>query len=252
MDHFDRRTAILDYISGNGYATIDELAQNFRVTPQTIRRDINQLANEGKLKRYHGGAGIDSSIQNTDYNDRVSLSSNQKQRIAAAVAAAIPNHCSLFINIGTTTEAIAQALLEHRGLRIITNNIHVATILSQKDDFDILLTGGTVRGDGGLVGQATEDFIEQFKVDFGILGISGIDEDGSLLDFDYQEVHVSRAIMNNSRQLFLAADHSKFGRNAVVRLDTITRFHHVFTDSKPSPAICQLLDEHSVQLTLAG
>ena len=104
-----------------------------------------------------------------------------------AVAAQIPDHASLFINSGTTTEAIARELQNHRGLKIITNNLHVAAQLSAKADFEVLVAGGTVRSDGGIVGQAAVDFIQQFKVDYAIVGISGIDEDGSLLDFDYQE-----------------------------------------------------------------
>jgi len=174
----------------------------------------------------------------------------EKQRIAEAVAAQIPDHASLFINIGTTTEAIARELQNHKGLKIITNNLHVAAQLSAKADFEVLVAGGTVRSDGGIVGQAAVDFIQQFKVDYAIVGISGIDDDGSLLDFDYQEVRVSQAIIDNARQVFLAADSSKFGRNAVVRLGSIALVDRVFTDSAPSAAITRLLHSHKVQLDL--
>lgn len=166
------------------------------------------------------------------------------------MAAQIPDHASLFINIGTTTEAIARELQNHKGLKIITNNLHVAAQLSAKADFEVLVAGGTVRSDGGIVGQAAVDFIQQFKVDYAIVGISGIDEDGSLLDFDYQEVRVSQAIIDNARQVFLAADSSKFGRNAVVRLGSIALVDRVFTDCAPSPAIARLLHSHKVQLDL--
>ena len=170
--------------------------------PQTIRRDINQLGDAGLLRRYHGGAAYDSSVQNTAYSQRAHQMRDEKQRIATAMAARIPDQASLFINIGTTTEAIARALLNHRDLKIITNDLHVASILSTKEDFDVLIAGGNVRSDGGVVGQATADFISQFKVDFALIGISGIDEDGTLLDFDYQEVRVSQAIIHNARKVF--------------------------------------------------
>ncbi len=181
---------------------------------------------------------------------RAGLMRDEKQRIAEAIAAQIPNHASLFINIGTTTEAIARALLNHSGLKVITNNLHVAALLSAKADFEVLLAGGTVRSDGGVVGQAAVDFIRQFKVDYALVGISGIDEDGSLLDFDYQEVRVSQAIIDNARQVFLAADSSKFGRNAVVRLGPISLVDKVFTDHAPSAAIGRLLHEQKIQLEL--
>ncbi|WP_375737905.1 DeoR/GlpR family DNA-binding transcription regulator [Pseudomonas boanensis] len=243
-----RQQDILDLARDRGYVSIDELVQAFAVTPQTIRRDINQLAERGLLRRTHGGAASEaSSIQNTAYVMRAGQMREEKQRIAEAVAAHIPDHASLFINIGTTTEAIARALLGHKGLKVITNNLHVAAQLSDKSDFEVLVAGGTVRSDGGIVGQAAVDFIQQFKVDYALVGISGIDEDGSLLDFDYQEVRVSQAIIDNARQVFLAADSSKFGRNAVVRLGPISLVDRLFTDHQPSPALARLMAENKVQ-----
>jgi len=113
----------------------------------------------------------------------------------------------------------------------------------------VIIAGGEVRNrDGGIVGEATRDFINQFKMDFGIIGISGIHSDGSLLDFDYREVRVAQAIIANSNQVLLAADHTKFGRNAMVRLGNITQANHVFTDKQPPAEIRQSLAEHSVEL----
>ncbi|CDF84790.1 DeoR/GlpR family transcriptional regulator [Pseudomonas sp. QL9] len=246
-----RQQSILDLVRERGYLSIEELAQQFAVTPQTIRRDINQLAEQSLLRRYHGGAAWDSSIENTAYNTRADQMRDEKQRIAEAVVAHIPDNASLFINIGTTTEAIARALLGHRNLKIITNNLHVAATLSAKPDFEVLVAGGTVRSDGGVVGQAAVDFIQQFRVDFAVVGISGIDEDGSLLDFDYQEVRVSRAIIENARQVLLAADSSKFGRNALVRLGPIDLVDRLITDHAPPAAVARLLAQHKVQLELA-
>jgi DeoR family glycerol-3-phosphate regulon repressor len=244
-----RQQQILDLVRERGYVSIEEMAQLFVVTPQTIRRDINQLAEGGLLRRYHGGAAYDSSIENTAYAMRADQMRDEKQRIAEAIAAHIPDHASLFINIGTTTESIARALLGHHQLKIITNNLHVASILSGKEDFEVLLAGGTVRRDGGVVGQACVDFINQFKVDFALVGISGIDEDdGSLLDFDYQEVRVSQAIIANARQVILAADSSKFGRNAMVRLGSISLIDRLVTDSPPTPALVHHLNQHKVRL----
>ncbi|HHW2505944.1 TPA: DeoR/GlpR family transcriptional regulator [Pseudomonas aeruginosa] len=245
-----RQQSIIEEVRERGYLSIEEMAQMFAVTPQTIRRDINQLAEQGLLRRYHGGAAYDSSIENTAYTMRADQMRDEKQRIAEAVASLVPDNASLFINIGTTTEAIARALLNHRNLKIITNNLHVAATLSAKEDFEVLVAGGTVRSDGGIVGQAAVDFIQQFRVDFALVGISGIDEDGSLLDFDYQEVRVSQAIIDNARQVFLAADSSKFGRNAVVRLGPISLVNRVISDSPPPAAIARLMAQHKVNLNL--
>ncbi len=238
-------------IQQKGFVTIDELVTHFQVTPQTIRRDLNQLAADDQVSRHHGGASIESSTVNTSYNTRKIMNLEAKERIAKAVASAIPDGSSLFINIGTTTETIARALLNHKNLNIVTNNIHVASILSAREDFTVIIASGEVRHrDGGIVGEATRDFIDQFQMDFGVIGISGIDEDGTLLDFDYREVRVAQSIINNSRQVLLAADHSKFGRSAMVRLGNIAQADQLFTDQTPSTDICTMLQEQKVTLHL--
>ena len=164
-----RQQSILEHARERGYVSIDELAQVFAVTPQTIRRDINQLADQGLLRRTHGGAAsVGSSIQNTAYAMRAGLMRDEKQRIAEAIAAQIPDHASLFINIGTTTEAIARALLNHSGLKVITNNLHVAALLSTKADFEVLLAGGTVRSDGGVVGEHLVDQADGAQAHHGV------------------------------------------------------------------------------------
>ena len=247
-----RQERILELVRRRGFVSIEALARTFEVTPQTIRRDINQLCDLELLRRYHGGAGLPSSVENLAYQTRQVLWQGEKQAIARAVAEQIPDEASLFINIGTTTEEVAKALMGHRGLRVITNNLNVASIMSSKPDFEVTVAGGLVRTrDRGIVGEATIDLIGQFKLDFGIIGISGIDSDGTLLDFDYREVRVARAIMENSRQVFLVADHTKFGRNAMVRLGSLTQLSAVFTDRAPPEPIRALLNQAEVQLRIA-
>jgi DeoR family glycerol-3-phosphate regulon repressor len=247
-----RQQQILELVRQRGFMSIEALAEHFSVTPQTVRRDINQLCDRELLQRYHGGAGLPSSVENIAYQARQVHCLEEKRRIAQLAARHIPNDASLFINIGTTTEEVARALLRHRGLRVITNNLHVASILSQNADFEVIVAGGVVRSrDGGVVGETTIDFLGQFKVDFGIIGISGIDADGAMLDFDHREVRASKCIITNSRQVFLVSDHTKFGRNAMVRLGSLRDLDAFFTDCEPPPAICQLLAESDVRLHVA-
>ncbi len=242
-----RQTKIVDLVRKEGFVSIDFLAQHFRMTPQTIRRDINDLCGKGLLRRYHGGAGLPSSVENTSYGTRQVMNLREKRAIARLVASHIPDDASLFMNIGTTTEEIASALLHHKGLRIITNNLNVANILLRNDTFEVIVAGGVVRNrDRAVVGETAIDFISQFKVDFGIIGISGIDLDGTLLDFDYREVRVAQAILRNSRSVFLAADHSKFGRNAMVRLGSIADIDVLFTDQEPPEEILPALEAGDV------
>jgi len=247
-----RKKEILELVRSQGFFSIEALAKHFSVTSQTIRRDVNELAKTGLLRRYHGGAGLPSSVENVAYQARKMFCSSGKIRIARTLAKHIPDDASLFIDIGTTAEEVAKALCDHKGLRIITNNLNAACILSEKSDFEVFVTGGIVRsGDRGVTGEATIDFIKQFNVDFGIISISGIDAEGTLLDFDYSEVRVGQAIIASSRKVFLAADHTKFGRDAMVRICNISDVDALFTDQPPSEEMMELLSTAHVELHIS-
>jgi DeoR family transcriptional regulator, glycerol-3-phosphate regulon repressor len=239
---FARHARIEKLIRERGFVTIGALSEQLGVTVQTIRRDLGELSDAGRITRFHGGAGLPSSIQNIDYSARKILNIKEKQKIAQLVAEHIPANSSLFINIGTTTEAVARALLRHQGLRFITNNLNVAALVESNSNLQVIVTGGVVRNrDGGIVGQAACDMISQFRVDYGVIGISGIDSDGTLLDYDYDEVRAAQAIMRNSRHVFLVADHTKFSRRPMVRMGSITQVSALFTDLPPPEPIRELL-----------
>ncbi|SNY90173.1 transcriptional regulator, DeoR family [Cohaesibacter sp. ES.047] len=248
-----RQTLIVEKARAEGFVSIDDLATDYDVTPQTIRRDIKLLCDQGILRRYHGGASLVSNTRNVDYSRRRELMKNQKEHIGQMVAEHIPDGASLFLNIGTTAEAVAAALMGHKNLRVVTNNINVASLLSQREDFEITIAGGRVRArDLAVVGEATIGFINQFKVDFGIVGISGIDEDGTLLDFDYREVRVAEAIMENSRTVYLATDHTKFGRRAMVKLGHLADLDGLFIDQMPDAPYAELLADSNIAVHVAS
>lgn len=235
-DFSSRQRAIIELLEQAGFATIAELSEKFSVTTQTIRRDVNALCVAGALARFHGGVGLPNSTQNEEYTDRRTVLSSAKDDIGRLVRQLIPNRASLFMNIGTTTEAVAQHLQSLDGLRVVTNNLHIADIFSQKDDFEVMVAGGYVRGqDGGVVGEAAIEFLRGFRLDFGIIGISGIDLDGSLLDFDFREVRAAQAIIQNARKVILVADHSKFGRPAMAKAGALDAVDILVTD-QPIPS----------------
>jgi DeoR family glycerol-3-phosphate regulon repressor len=249
-----RQSELLDEVRARGASSVEALAERFGVTLQTVRRDVKLLAEAGLLARFHGGVRVPSSTtENIAYRQREALNADGKQRIARAVAARVPEGSSLLINLGTTTEAIARELLRHRGLRVITNNLHVAALLSANPDCEVIVAGGQVRGsDQGIVGEATVDFMRQFKVDIGLIGISGIEADGTLRDFDYREVKVARTIIEQSREVWLAADRSKFNRPAMVELARLDDVDVLFTDEPPPPPFDALLTQGDVECVVAG
>lgn len=226
-----RQSSILDMLKNNGQVLVDELVDEFSVTPQTIRTDLNELSKANKLVRVHGGARLIDGRENVEYEARRQIAASQKVLIGKAASKIIPDNASLFINIGTTTEAFSDALIDHKGLMVITNNINVASRLRLFEENEVIIAGGVVRSsDGGIVGEAAVDFIENFKVDYAIIGSSAIDSDGSLLDFDFREVKVAQAIIKNARHVILLADSTKLRRNAPVRIGHISQVDTFITD----------------------
>ena len=230
-----RQTEIVEIARADGRVVVEDLAQRFDVTLQTIRRDLTELADSGLLDRVHGGAVLRTGVSNLGYDERRTMNEAAKAAIARACAAAIPDNCSIIINLGTTTEAVARALLHHSNITVITNNMNVANILVANPGCEIMVAGGAFRrSDGGLVGELTTQFFEQFKVDYAIIGSSALDADGDLLDFDLAEVRVSKTIIRQARRVFLVCDHSKLGRSAPARLASLSEISEVFTD-QPLP-----------------
>ncbi|MBP0618343.1 DeoR/GlpR family DNA-binding transcription regulator [Cupriavidus consociatus] len=248
-----RQTALLEEVRTQGFASIDELARKFGVTLQTVRRDVNLLAENGMLARFHGGVRVEgSTTENIAYRQRQVLNAEGKARIARAVAAAVPEGCSLILNIGTTVEEIARELMQHRGLRVITNNLNVANILADNPDCEVIVAGGVLRSrDRGIVGEATVEFIRQFKVDIGLIGISGIETDGTLRDYDFREVKVARTIIEHSREVWLAADTSKFNRQAMVELAHVSQVDRLFTDEPLAAPFDRILADSGVKCVVA-
>ena len=246
-----RQNQILGIARQSGTVIVEELAERFDVTPQTIRKDLNELCNARLLARTHGGAMLTSGVQNVAYDSRRQIAAVEKQAIGQHAARLIPNNCSLFINIGTTTEEVARALIHHEGLLVMTNNIHVATILMNHPHIEVMIMGGMVRRtDGGIIGEQAVDLITQFKVDHAVMGVSAIDDDGALLDFDYREVRAAQAIMQNSRSVILVSDSMKFSRSAPVRIGHLSQVDVFVTDKQPPEPIVDLCKHKGVQIEI--
>jgi DeoR family glycerol-3-phosphate regulon repressor len=247
MDIPRRQSEIVKLARSLGRVTVDDLARRFEVSAQTIRKDLNDLCERRQLTRVHGGAIVASGVENLAYAARRFVAAPEKRAIGAAAAALIPNGCSLFINIGTTTEEVARALSSHEGLLVITNNLNVAMQLYPHPRMEVIVAGGTVRrADGAVVGEASSNLIQQFKVDYAVIGASAIDEDGALLDFDYREVQAAQAIIANARNVILVADSTKFNRTAPVRIGHIRQVQTFVTDRGLPPALLRIAQDCGV------
>ncbi len=248
-----RQQALLEEVRARGAVSVERLASRLDVTMQTVRRDVQRLADVGLLLRFHGGVSLPRQAPAAGaWKERQALRADAKARIARSVAAAIPEGSSLMMGIGTTVEAVARELLKKPGLRIITHNLHVASLLSEHTDCKVHVAGGVLRSrDSALEGDATVAFLKQFRVDYAIVSTMGVDPDGTLRDQDMRELPVAQTLMAQARETWLVADVSKFSTAQFSKVGHLQDMKRVFTEALPPAPFPQMLHEWGVALTIA-
>ncbi|RXJ82030.1 DeoR/GlpR family DNA-binding transcription regulator [Arcobacter sp. F2176] len=245
----ERQAYILEKVRQEKSATVEKLSKIFSVSVQSIRKDINFLCEEGLLRRIYGGVEMALQKDNISYDSRKIIHYDEKKIIARLIAKQIPNNSSLFFSIGTTPEIIAKELINHKNLKIFTNNLNVALVCCENSSFEVTLHGGLLRNKHrDIVGNDIEKFFSSYSVDFGIYGVGAIEENGSLLDFTQEECQAREAISKSSKKVFLVADYSKFTRNAYIRSGNISNVDSIFCDKKPPENICKLLEKNGVEI----
>lgn len=259
--NFDRTPAMLSERQNQILARLDqaggkltstELTQAFKVSVQTIRKDLNELSSLGLVQRVHGGILRPRQNRNQPFSNRQVINLEAKRAIASAVAELLPEGASIFLGIGTTLQQLALCLLSHPGLRVITNNLNAALTLCQNPRIETLVTGGCIRpSDQDLVGEDATRFLRRFQVNYGIFGIGGLSESGELMDFSPEESHLSRAIIENSDQRILVADNSKYMRRAPVRSGRIDEVDLLVTD-QVTPGVRDLLSASGTNVICTG
>ncbi len=247
----ERQVEITERLREEGFLAVEALAEHYRVTTQTIRRDLTTLCDHGLARRRHGGIERPAEAGNLAYVSRQILARGAKQAIARAVARHIPDNASVAFSIGTTPEVVATALLHHQGLRIFTNNLNIAMLACTNPTFEVNIAGGRIRNsDKDVLGPGIESFLSSYLFDFGVYGVAGVSERGTLLDFSDEEVQARRLIHENSRETILVLDHGKFGRSAHVRGGQIGEAAKVFCDARPPEPIVAILEKSGSQLVI--
>lgn len=232
---------------------VEDLAEAFGVSAHTIRRDINTLCEEAKLRRLHGGAEYMEGQANLPYHARAVLHFDGKTAIARAVAREVPDGATVFISIGTTPAIVAGALAGRRGLTVVTNNLNAAFALSEEPTNRIILPGGELRlPDRDILGPEAMALFATYRADVAIYGVGGIDHDGSLLDFHASEVQMREQMRRNARRSVLVADRTKFGRRAAAVGGRLEEADMLVLDQAPEGPWRGLLDSFPGRLVLAG
>ncbi|MBQ0831034.1 DeoR/GlpR family DNA-binding transcription regulator [Marinobacter sp.] len=238
MSAKDRQRSILEWVHEQEHVEVEDIAQRFGVTTQTIRRDINKLCELGLLRRRYGGVSLPASAVAPPsiaciQDDRV-RNVLVKQHMARRVAADIPEGATVSLGVGSTIELIAQALIHHQSLRIMTNNFSVAAALSGNSGIEVIVSGGIYRHDHhDVVGPEVTSFFSSFVSDFGIISTGSMDQQNGLMDYDIREAEASRAIITNTRARMLVADHSKWTQNSHCKVASFKYVDRFYTDTLP-------------------
>ncbi len=234
---------IEDLVQEQGTVSVGALAERLGVSMQTIRRDVAVLCDDEVLRRSHGHVELGLDRLNTPFDQRAVTNASSKQSIGEMAASKIPHGATLFLSIGSTPLAVAKALHRHKDLTVITNNLNAAMALSAEVSNRIILPGGELRlPDRDILGDEVLEFVDRYRVQFGVFGVAGVAEDGGLLDFHSAEVRVRERMVENSQQSMLLLDHSKFGRIAPAVGGQISEIDTVILDKRPDACFSSLLE----------
>ena len=244
--------AILDHLARAGSARIDALARLLSVSPETVRRSLRRLETGGAVTRVHGGVHLRGWEMEPSFVQRMQVNPERKRRIAARLAGLIEHGASLFLDVGSTTAYVAQALRDHRELLVVTNSLTVAQMLAGRGGNRVFMAGGELRPhDAGAFGAEALAFVRQFRVQHAILSATAIDGRTGFMLNDLREAEFARAIIDGADMATIAADASKFGTTAPVRIAAPGAFHRLVTDEMPTGALAAFLAEHQVEIILA-
>lgn len=246
-----RERAVIQLLQDTGSARIDSLAQQLGVTDETVRRIVKRLQALGLVTRVHGGVHLKDWGPEASFAQRMVQNPGPKRRIAEGVARIIPDGASLFLDVGSTTAYVAQALRVRRDLLVVTNSLAVAQALTGVNGNQLFMAGGELRShDGGAFGAEALAFVQQFRVSYAILSVAAIAAPAGFLLQDLREAEFSRAIIDRAEATIVAADSSKFGRSAPIAIADPSRFTTLVTEQAPDAALSGFLAGHGTQVVV--
>ena len=228
-----RRQRIEAALQARGECSVETLSRECDVSGMTIRRELRALAKAGRVIRTHGGAAPAARVTfDFQFLQRARDHESAKTRVAAAAGSLIPEGCSVLMDSGSTTLALARELLDHRKLTLITTSLPIASALQFSDGVQVLLLGGYVRRvSPDLCGAVTEKNLEMLRADLAFIGADGIDLKGNIYNASPEVARMLERMTASARKTYVVADSSKIGRSALVRFGNISKWAGLVTDS---------------------
>ena len=235
--------------SQGGSCRIQVLATQLGVSEETIRRNVKNLVKTGVVRKVHGGVHLNESHIELPFNSRIAENPGAKRVIGSAMAKLINSGDTLFLDIGSTTAYIANSLVNHHDLFVVTNSVTVAQTLVGQNNNRLFLAGGELRThDAGAFGPEALEFVRQFNVQYAVLSVAAINAAAGFMVHDMREAIFSREIIEHAKIKVVAADSAKFGKSAPIILKEPSAFDILVTDRTPPKNILQILEENDVDL----
>ncbi|RTM03247.1 MAG: DeoR/GlpR transcriptional regulator [Hyphomicrobiales bacterium] len=252
MIHSKRHGEILRLLGEEGTITIASLAERLGVSQETVRRDVKPLADDGSVLKMHGAVGLASMVGEAPFERRMRENAEAKRLIARMVAATIRDGEAIMLDTGTTTSFLARELLGHRRLTVVTNSSDIARTLATVNGNKVYMAGGELRSDSGAAfGISAIEFVSRFSVDHAVISIGAVDAAAGLTDYELEEAEFARMVLSRGQRSLVVTDHTKFGRQGLVRVCGFDGFSELATDRPPPPEIAAALSQGGARLTIA-
>lgn len=247
----ERHRLILDLLQTHQCLTTERLADALRVSKETVRRDLIELERLGQLARVHGGAVPSAMPTEPAYRERTGLQQAQKREIARLAAALVQPGQACFLDAGSTTLALAEALVQRDGVTVITNSLDAARVLSRNAALEVRLLGGRLETDvPATYGEQTVAEIGRLAVDWAMVAPVGVDAVNGAMDCLWSEAVVARAMLARSRQRVLLADSSKLGQASRIQICPLADVEVLVTDGQADAGVLTGLKAAGVKQVL--
>jgi DeoR/GlpR family transcriptional regulator of sugar metabolism len=254
MNQVLRQRQMCELIAERGECSIEELMERFGVSGMTVRRDLQALADQGKVIRTHGGATMADRVSfEFEFLNRLRDNHPAKEAIAATAAAEIKDGESVLLDSGTTTLALAKQLRGRRGLTVITSSLPIAAQLQYEQGIEVLLLGGRLRASSpDLVGGITESNLETLRADVTFVGADGIDSQGGVYQESPEVARMLGRMAASAGRVFVVADGSKLGKTALWRFGRLADWAALITDSSADRSVLASLKKAGVRVIKAA
>lgn len=249
-----RYDKIIEFVNEKGMVTVEELAEKLKVSPSTIRRDLEYLSENRVLIRTHGGAVKDESplTQEVPIYLRIHMQKEEKEQVATEAAKMISDHSTIYIGAGTTGRCLASKLHQFHHLTVVTNDVDVAKEVSATDN-DLIVTGGQLKKSSStLYGMFSVQVLQELSVDLAFMAVDAVDVEKGFMDFDIDEVSTKRLVIENAQHTVMMCDSSKFEKSAFVNVCPFSAVDAVITNGNTNMEKVKAIRETGFKVICAG